>query len=76
MQDRSEYGDAETSSTIVGLYTFYLVLLVAGKERRQSGTADIGTSHLNANMGKVELMRIEKRQAKMLVELFPRLRAR
>jgi hypothetical protein len=49
----------------------YLVLSVAAKEKRKVGSADVGTAYLNANMGKVVLMRIEKRLAQMLAELFP-----
>jgi hypothetical protein len=71
MQDRSEYEESETSSPTVGLSSVYLVLSVAAKEKRKVGSADVGTAYLNANMGKVVLMRIEKRLAQMLVELFP-----
>jgi hypothetical protein len=71
MQNRSDYGEDETSSPTVSLSSVYLVLSVAAKEKRKVGTADVGMAYLNANMGKPVYMRIDKRLSQMLVELFP-----
>jgi Reverse transcriptase (RNA-dependent DNA polymerase) len=49
----------------------YLVLSLAAKEGRKVGTADVGMAYLNAKIGKPVYMRIDKRLAQMLVELYP-----
>lgn len=71
MQNRSDYGEDETSSPTVSLSSVYLVLSLAAKEGRKVGTADVGMAYLNAKIGKPVYMRIDKRLAQMLVELYP-----
>jgi hypothetical protein len=71
MQDRGEYGEDETSSPTVNLSSVYLVLSVGAREGRKVGTADVGTAYLNAGILKAVYMRIDKRLAQMLAELFP-----
>ena len=71
MQDRSEYGEDETSSPTVSLSSVYLVVSVASREGRKVGTADVGTAYLNAAIKKAVHMRLDKRLAKMMAELFP-----
>jgi hypothetical protein len=71
MQDRSDYVEDETSSPTVSLSSVYLVASVAAREKRKVGTADIGTAYLNAAIAKAVYMKIDKRLAQMLVELFP-----
>jgi hypothetical protein len=71
MQDRGEYGEDETSSPTVNLSSVYLVLSVAAREGRKVGSADVGTAYLNAGILKAVYMRIDKRLAQMLAELFP-----
>jgi Reverse transcriptase (RNA-dependent DNA polymerase) len=71
MQDRSDYVEDETSSPTVSLSSVYLVASIAAREKRKVGTADIGTAYLNAAIAKPVYMKIDKRLAQMLVEIFP-----
>jgi Reverse transcriptase (RNA-dependent DNA polymerase) len=71
MQLREDYDERETSSPTVNLSSVYMVLSVAGKERRKVGTADVGMAYLNAGIAKDVFMKIDGRLAQMLVKLFP-----
>ena len=66
MQDRSEYGEEETSSPTVSLSSVYLVVSVAAREGIKVGTADVGTAYLNADILKAVYMKIDKRQLRCL----------
>jgi hypothetical protein len=72
MQDRSLYGDDETSSPTVAVTSVFMVAAIAASERRMVATVDIPGAYLNADLGEAEIfMRLNSVEAGILIALDP-----
>lgn len=69
LQDKSIYADL--SSPTASLMSVMLTLVLAARERRTVCTIDIGGAYLNADLVEKVHMRLDKRLAKIYVELMP-----
>jgi hypothetical protein len=74
MQDRSIYGEWETTSPTVSLSSVYIAASIAALEGRKVRTMDIGGAYLNADMAREVLMRVEPKIAELFVRVNERYR--
>ena len=72
-QKRYLYKETETSSPTISLVGLYIVALTAAHEGRTVITADVAGAYLRAFMKKLVLIKINKEESEMLVEMYPEL---